>query len=80
MATKHPAIRVGDLVVTKATLKAMLLKVEETERKAGKEAKETKETKETKGTSRKKRPWAVRVTDSEKVALSAVLAVMRINN
>lgn len=71
MATKHPAIRVGNIVVTKATLKAMLLKVEETERK---EAKENKET------SRKKRPWAVRVTDSERVALSSVLAAMRINN
>lgn len=68
MAKKHPEIRVGDIVVTEATLKAMLVKSEEKEKKGSKE------------TLRGKRSWAVRVTDSEKVALAAVLAAMRTNN
>lgn len=67
MATKHSVIRIDDIVVTKATLKAMLLKSDGNEGKVSKE------------NTRKKRPWAVRVTDSEKVALTAVLAAMRIN-
>ena len=68
MATKHPDIRVGDLVVSKAKLKAMLSKIEEKEGNGLKE------------TPRRKRAWAVRVTDAERVALSTVLAAIRINN
>lgn len=68
MATKHSDIRIDDIVATKATLKAMLLKIDRKEGKVSKEA------------PRRKRTWTARVTDSERVALSAVLAAMRIDN
>lgn len=71
MAAKHPEqkiLQIGDIVVTDDGLKAMLLKIEEKDRKVSKEKVWTK------------KAWAVRVTEAERVALAAVLAAMRINN
>ena len=71
MAAKHSEqkiLQIGDVAVTGKGLKAMILKIEEKNRKVSKEK------------ARTKKAWAVRVTEAERVALAAVLAAMRINN